>query len=354
MDGIVFANPDWVHAVWPVLALVCALAFLEFRGRGLLGRFVSTTMQPRLAQGASTTRRVVKLVFILATLLCGVVALMRPQTPGGTEAIAARRISADIMVVLDVSKSMLAEDAAPNRLARAKADIAEFVDRVTGHRVGLVAFAGRAAVMSPLTTDYGFFHLVLKGVDDSSVSRGGTRIGEAIHKAVATFGVNRGVSRVMLLITDGEDHDSYPLDAVEEAVSAGIRIVAIGFGSETGSEITLTDPDTGAKTLLTDADGVVVRSRLDGELLRELALRSEGVYVPAGTSAIDLDAIVEAHIEPLVSDAAARLQRRAPTEHYFYLVLGAIVCLVAAVWAAAFRASPWESRMGGGWSHEHS
>ena len=343
MDSIVFANPNWVHGVWPVVGLVAALAFFEFRGRGLLARFVSETMQTRLAQGASTKRRNVKLVFILATLLFGVVALMRPQTPGGTEAVAARRISADIMVVLDVSKSMLAEDAAPNRLARAKADIAEFVDRVTGHRVGLVAFAGRAAVMSPLTTDYGFFHLVLKGVDTSSVSRGGTRIGDAIDKAVAAFGVNRGVSRVMLLITDGEDHDSYPMDAVEEAVDAGIRIVAIGFGDEAGSEITLTDPDTGAKTLLTDRDGVVVRSRLDGELLRELALRTEGVYVPAGTAAIDLDAIVEAHIEPLVTDASARLQRRAPTEHYFWLVLGAIVCLIGAVWASAFRASSWES-----------
>lgn len=332
MDGIVFANPDWVHAVWPVLALVCALAFLEFRGRGLLARFVSTTMQPRLAQGASTTRRVVKLVFILATLLCGVVALMRPQTPGGTEAIAARRISADIMVVLDVSKSMLAEDAAPNRLARAKADIAEFVDRVTGHRVGLVAFAGRAAVMSPLTTDYGFFHLVLKGVDDSSVSRGGTRIGEAIHRAVAAFGVNRGVSRVMLLITDGEDHDSYPLDAVEEAVSAGIRIVAIGFGSETGSPVTLTDPDTGARTTLRDADGQIVQSRLDGDLLRRIALDSEGVYVPAGTSAVDLDAIIETHVEPLVSDTSARVLRRSPIEHFRWFVLGAIGCLALTVW----------------------
>ena len=335
MDDIVFANPQLIHGIWPVLALIAGLAILEFRHRDLLGRFVAPAMQARLAAAPSALRRIVKLGFVLATLLFGIVALMRPQTPGGTEAIAARKVSADIMVVLDVSKSMLAEDAAPNRLARAKADVAEFVDRVTGHRVGLVAFAGRAAVMSPLTTDYGFFRLVLKGVDTTSVSRGGTRIGDAIGKAVAAFGPNRGVSRVLLLITDGEDHDSYPLDAVEEAVNAGIRVVAIGFGSETGSEITLTDADTGAKTLLVDGDGVVVRSRLDGELLREIALRTEGIYVPAGTSAIDLDAIIEAHIEPLVSDAGARLQRRAPTEHYFWLVLAALLCLVASVGVAA-------------------
>ena len=348
MDDIVFANPSLVHGVWPVVALLAALAYLEFRHRDLLSRFVSVAMQARLASAPSTIRRVVKLALVLATLLFGVVALMRPQTPGGTEAIAARRVSADIMVVLDVSKSMLAEDAAPNRLARAKADIAEFVDRVAGHRVGLVAFAGRAAVMSPLTTDYGFFHLVLKGADTASVSRGGTRIGDAIRKAVAAFGSNRGASRLVLLITDGEDHDSYPLEAVDEAVNAGIRIVAIGFGSETGSEIALTDPDTGAKSLLVDRDGVIVRSRHDGELLRELALRTEGVYVPAGTSALDLDAIVEAHIEPLVSDAGARLQRRAPTEHYFWLVLAAMVCLVAAVWAGSTGATPVRVRSGAG------
>ena len=334
---VTFANPAWIHGVWLALALAGVLGYLEFRGRDVLGRFVSPTMGGRLAQSASVARRLVRLVFVLATLLCGIVALMRPQTPGGTETVAARKIGADVMVALDVSKSMLAEDAAPNRLARAKADVAEFVDRVSGHRVGLVAFAGRAAVMSPLTTDYGFFHLVLRGVDANAVSRGGTRLGDAIRKAVAAFGPNRGVSRLLLLITDGEDHDSFPLDAAEEALQAGIRIVAIGFGSESGSEITLTDADTGAKTPLTDRDGMVVTSRLDGELLRQLALRTEGVYVPAGTSPVDLDAIVEAHVEPLVADAASRIQRRAPTEHYFWLTLAALVCLVVAVWAGAPR-----------------
>ena len=337
MNDVVFANPQWVHGVWLALALAGVLAFLEFRGRDILGRFVSPAMQARLARSASVPRRVVKLALVFSTLVFGILALMRPQTPGAVETVAARKVGADIMVVLDVSKSMLAEDAAPSRLARAKADIAEFVARVSGHRVGLVAFAGRAAVMSPLTTDYGFFHLVLKGADPSAVSRGGTRIGEAVRKAILAFGPNRGVSRLMLLITDGEDHDSFPLDAVEEAVQAGIRIVAIGFGSETGSEIAHTDPETGARRLLVDADGAVVRSRLDGELLRTMALRTDGVYVPAGTSAIDLDAIVEAHVEPLVADAASRLQRRAPAEHYIWLVLAAMASLVAAAWVAAPR-----------------
>lgn len=339
MGNATFADPAWIHGVWPALALVAALAFFEFRGRDALGRFVAPPMQARLAQGASTPRRVAKLALVLGTLLFGIAALMRPQTPGGTEAVP-RKAGADILVVLDVSRSMLAEDAAPNRLARAKADIAEFVARVRSHRVGLVAFAGRAAVMCPLTTDYGFFSLVLRTADANAVGRGGTRLGDAIRKAVAAFGPNRGVSRLMLLITDGEDHDSFPLDAAREAVAAGARIVAIGFGSEDGSEVTVTDPTTGARRVLVDGDGAVVRSRLDGELLREIALLTEGVYVPAGTSAIDLDAIAEAHIEPLVAAAETSVRRRAPTEYYFHLVLGALACLAAAVWAAAPRLRP--------------
>ena len=242
MGDVVFANPALVHGIWPALALGGLLAYLELRGRDALHRFVSAPMQERLAAGASRKRRIAKIALASATLLFGVGALMRPQTPGGVETVAARKVGADIVVVLDVSKSMLADDAAPNRLARAKADIAEFVDHVSGHRVGLVAFAGRAAVMSPLTTDYGFFHLVLGGVDHNAVARGGTRLGDAIHKGVDTFGANRGVSRLMLLITDGEDHDSFPLDAADAAVAAGVRIVAIGFGSESGSEISVADP----------------------------------------------------------------------------------------------------------------
>jgi Ca-activated chloride channel family protein len=335
MGGMTFANQQWVHLVWAALALVAVLAVLELRARDTLGRFISATMQTRLAERQTMTRRLTKLGLILASLLLGTVGLMRPQVPGGTEILSSRRVTADIMVVLDVSRSMLAEDSAPNRLSRAKAEIIELVERVQGHRVGLVVFAGRASVKCPLTSDYGFFHLILRDVDTDSAGRGGTRIGEAIRKAVAAFGPGRGAPRIMLLITDGEDHDSYPLDAAQAAVEAGVRIVAIGFGSEQGSEITLTDPGTGARTLLTDRDGQVVASRLDGELLREIALSTKGVYVPAGTSALDLDSIVEAHVEPLVTESTTRRARPMVIEHYRWFVLGALAAMVAAVWVGS-------------------
>ena len=329
-----FAAPHWVHLAWPALAVVIAAAYFELRSRETLARFMSLPMQARLAWRQTRARRIARLALFSLTLALGVVALMRPQSQTGTEVLS-RNITADVIIVLDVSKSMLAEDAAPNRLARAKAEINELLERVDGQRVGLVVFAGRAAVRSPLTSDYGFFRLMLRDVNVGSVSHGGTRIGDAVRKAVAVYGPDRGTPRIMLLITDGEDHDSYPLEAVEEAAAAGVRIVAIGFGSETGSEIVVTDRETGARNVLLDSDGNVVRSRLDGDLLREIALMADGAYVPAGTSAVDLDSIVEAHIRPMVADASARVVRRDPTEHYRWFVLGALLSLVAAVWVGS-------------------
>jgi len=328
-----FAHPRLVHLVWAAVGLVALLAWLEFRNVDALGRFLSPAMQSRLSRRASLVRRLVRLGLILVALLAGVVGLMRPQSRGGTEAVSARRVSADIMVVLDTSRSMLAEDAAPNRLSRAKAEVAEMVDQLTGHRVGLIAFAGRAAVLCPLTPDYGFFRGVLRDVDTRSAGRGGTRIGDAIRKAIAAFGPGSG-ARLILLITDGEDHDSFPMDAAKEAAAAGIRIVTIGFGSEQGSEITLTDPETGARSLLTDRDGNVVKSRLDGELLRKIALATEGVYVPAGVAALDLESIVERHVKPIVRETESAT-RTVTVEHYRWFVLAALVALVAAVWVGS-------------------
>ena len=215
IDGMTFLYPELIHLVWAVVALVALLAWLELRGQSALARFLSPVMLIRLSDRPSLSRRIVKLVLILATLVLGVVALMRPQSHGA-EMVSSRRVSSDIMVVLDVSKSMLAEDAAPNRLARARAEIIELVDQLQGHRVGLVAFAGRASVLCPLTSDYGFFRMILRAVDTNSVGRGGTRIGEAVRKGVAAFGPGSG-ARLILLITEGEDHDSYPREAAGKA-----------------------------------------------------------------------------------------------------------------------------------------
>lgn len=327
-------HPQLIHLLWLVGAAVALLAFLEIRGREALGRFVSAVMQHRLAHRLSFERRIARLVCVFAMLVTGVLALMRPQSDGGTETLYAGNASGDIMIVMDVSRSMLADDAPPYRLARAKAEVSSMVDDLDGHRVGLVAFAGRAAVVCPLTADYGFFRMILRGVDTNSVSRGGTDIGVALKTAVDAFGTEPG-SKVLLLITDGEDHGGYARESAAYAMERGVRMVTVAFGSEDGSEISLVDPDTGQTTTLTDSTGTVVISRVDGELLREIALATDGAYVPAGVAGLDLESILDEHIEPMVRDAATTSTRRVKREHYPWFVLASLLFLLAAVWVGA-------------------
>jgi len=325
-----FAEVQRIHLVWLALVVVVVLGVLELRNRSALGAFLSPVMQQRLTAQVTSARLVTRLGLVLLAMLAAIGALMRPQVRGETETVSTMQSTADIMFVLDTSRSMLAEDAAPNRLARAKAEIAQLVGKLESHRVGLVAFAGRAATMCPLTPDHGFFTTVLSTVDTRSAGRGGSRVGEAIKAAVRGFPAGPG-AKLIVLITDGDDQDPYTEDAAKLARDAGIKIVAIGLGSETGSEITLTDPATGAKTKLMH-DGQPVISKLDGDRLRKVALVTEGAYIPAGTSAVDLESIMKTHVAPMVSAAVASAQRVIPAERYIWLVLASLGMLLAALW----------------------
>jgi Ca-activated chloride channel family protein len=331
MSDFTFVHPGFVHLVWPTLIFVAALFRLELSRTDTLERFVSRAMQVRLARRSSVKRRLGRVSLIGLALIACMIALMRPQTAGGIETLEAGKLASDLMVLLDVSKSMLAEDVAPSRLERAKADILDLAAKLKGHRIGLTVFAGRPVVLCPLTSDYSFFRIVLKGVSVRSVSPGGTRIGEGIKQAMKSFPSGPG-SKLILLVTDGEDHDSNPLDAAKAALEAGIRVVAIGFGDEKGSEIFTQDPESGARKVLTDRAGNVVRSRLDGETLRKIVLATQGAYVPAGTAALDLESIVKDHVQPLARAAAEKSVRSVPVDHYPWCLLVAVLSLLGASW----------------------
>jgi Ca-activated chloride channel family protein len=325
--------PERIHLVWLVIAGVVGLFLLELRSRDALSTFLSPVMQQRLTAQATFQRTIVRLGLIGLSMLAGVFALMRPQAAGQTENIPMSEASADVMFVLDVSRSMLAEDAAPNRLARAKAEINQLVGRLEGQRVGLTVFAGRAVPVCPLTPDHSFFSTVLSTVDTRSAGKGGSRVGDAIKSALRGYPSGPG-AKLMVLISDGDDQDPYTQEAAQAARDAGVKIVAVGLGSETGSQITLTDPTTGAKTTLMH-DGKPVISKLDGESLRKIAVTTEGAYVPAGTSAIDLDSIMESHVRPIVRSATSAAQRVVPAERFQWLVLVSLLCLLAALWVGA-------------------
>jgi Mg-chelatase subunit ChlD len=329
-----FVHPERIHLVWIALVVTGGLFFLEMESRSALAEFLSPVMQRRLTAQATLPRTLTKLGLIFVSMLFAVGALMRPQARGEQEQVSTTRAAADVMFLLDTSRSMLAEDTAPNRFARAKAEIGQLVTRLEGHRVGLVAFAGRAAPMCPLTPDHSFFRTVLSTVDTRSAGRGGTKIGEAIKVALRGFPSGQG-AKLIVLITDGDDQDPYSEEAAKAARDAGVKIIAVGLGDEKkGSEITLTDPVTKSKTTLMH-EGLPVVSKLNGEQLRKVALITEGAYIPAGTSAIDLDSIMESHVTPIVKEAEAKSVRYVPAERYPWFVLAALACMLAALAAGS-------------------
>ncbi len=335
MNDLQFAAPEWGYALWAVVAVVAGLVWLERRSGHALDRFVAAPLRGRLVAMPTPFARWLGVGLLALAAVALVLALMRPQW--GVEFVMAPQVGAEIMIALDVSKSMLAEDVAPNRLERAKAEIRDLLPYLDGDQVGLIAFAGRASVVCPLTPDFSFLRLVLDQVDSNSVSRGGTRLEEPIRKAVAGFGPSGDLARVILLITDGEDHDSFPLDAARDAAERGIRILAVGFGDEAGSRIAITDPVSGARVYVQDADGRPVISRLDGELLRELAMITEGAYIPAGTGVLDLESIFEAHIRPLMRGEGEARGKTVRKDGFQWGVLLALLALVGSALTRARR-----------------
>lgn len=329
MSDFQFANPNWAHALWLVAGVTALLFWLDWRRGDVLSRFLSAAMQLRLVHRPSPTRRWLSIGCLGLSGVSLVVALMRPQW--GLTYHQMPRVGAQIMVCLDVSKSMLAEDTAPNRLQRAKAEVTDLLSFLEGDQVGLIAFAGRAAVLCPLTPDFGFFRLILDSAHPTSVGRGGTRLEAPIRKALDAFRTESDVSRMIVLITDGEDHDSHPLDAAKAAAERGVKILAIGFGDEAGSEIHVTDPATGARSTVRDSDGKPVLSRLDGATLREIALATDGAYIPAGTGALDLKSIYEAHIAPLVRGRLDDRGHAVRREGFQWAVLAGLLLLLASL-----------------------
>jgi Ca-activated chloride channel family protein len=187
---------------------------------------------------------------------------------------------------------MLAEDLAPNRVERAKLAIQDAVDKLEGDRVGLVVFAGSALVKCPLTHDYGFFRLMLDDVSTDSISRGGTMIGDAIRKTLdEVYDDQYKQFKDLVLITDGEDHDSFPFEAAEAAGERGVRIIAIGLGDENeGQRIPITD-EQGRKTFV-KYEGKEVWTRLDADTLRRMVnVTPGGKYLNVSTGTIDLGSV---------------------------------------------------------------
>ena len=226
-----------------------------------------------------------RLTFFALGFMFFVIGLSRPQI--GAKIKEHETKGAEIMIVLDVSNSMLAEDYSPNRLDRAKLAISRLVDKLRDDRIGLIVFAGNSFVQLPITTDYVSAKMFLNSISTDSVPIQGTAIGEAINTAIRSFSAQSEKSRAIIIITDGENHEDDPVAAAKQAAEMGIRVFTIGVGSPEGKPI----PMNGE--LLKDRDGNIVVTRLDESVLRDVASEGNGAYVRAGNSEFGLNPIID-------------------------------------------------------------
>ena len=286
MSDIRLLNIEMLYLLWTLPLLFGLFLYSEVRRRNLLEKFIHSGLQQKLVF-INPIRRRWKAVLLLAGFSLLVIGLTRPSW--NLQQTTVTRSGRDVVFVLDVSKSMLAEDLAPNRLERAKLAINDVIENLRGDRVGLLVFAGSAAVKCPLTMDYGFFKMILDSITTDSISRGGTMIGDSIRIVLDQM-LDRQEKKYkdIVLITDGEDHESFPIEAAKAAAEKGVRLFIIGLGDENeGKRIPVVDA-SGRRTFMR-YEGKEVWSRLDADTLRKMALATPGGrYLNVATGTIDL------------------------------------------------------------------
>jgi Ca-activated chloride channel family protein len=284
-----FAAPDNFIFILVIILLGAFMLWSIARKRSLLERFGDIPLVMRNAPYISFARQRTKAVLLAVGMVLITLALARLQF--GTHLELVKREGIDLIVAVDVSNSMLAQDMKPNRLERAKQEVRSIIERLDGDRIGIVAFAGEAFVQCPLTLDYAAAELLLGAVDNQSVSVQGTSISEAINAARKSFNQQERKHKVLLLLTDGEDHVEGAVEAAEKAREEGVRIYAVGIGNPAGEPIPVLDRKGNRVGFKKDEAGEVIVSALDEQTLQKLVLTTGGKYYLATPGEMELDRI---------------------------------------------------------------
>ncbi|MCK4303492.1 MAG: VWA domain-containing protein, partial [Candidatus Eisenbacteria sp.] len=323
-----FAHP---HILWLLLLLpvVGLFAWARLRaGSRALERALSPGMSARLTQHLATGRRMMGLLLLLLTCLFLILGAARPQR--GTQYVKASRRGIDVLIALDLSESMLAEDLKPNRLLRARHEIGGIIDRLRGDRIGLVAFAGAAFVQCPLTLDYAAARMFLEFMGPDLIPEPGTSLAEALRVSTRAFDSDGDEFKALILISDGEDHAGEVEEAAREARRAGVRVFSVGIGSASGEPIPVRDSEGSIEGYKKDKSGKIILTRLNDDSLRRIAESTRGLYVRAGGT-LGLDRVMKA-IDQMDKKELEGGIRVLYEERYSYFLWPAIVLLLAQWW----------------------
>lgn len=278
-----FENIAAFQYLWLIPAILVMGYFFERRARKKMEAAIGTRLYPFLSSSVSSKKRKLKTFLQVITVLLFVIALARPQLGESQQQVKSEGV--EIIFAVDVSESMMAEDVKPSRLAQAKAELSRLVDLMPGNKVGVMAFAGSAALLSPLTNDPGAIKMYLESLEPSSVSTQGTNFTQALQVAKEAF--ERGgtstdevvkVTRVILIASDGEDHEPGALEAAKKMTDEGIRIFSLAYGTEKGGAIPVRDGMGFLKGYKKDRQGQTVLTTVKGDALRALAEAGRGSF----------------------------------------------------------------------------
>ena len=283
-----YTDAFWVLTLIPVLLLLFIFRnYYRKKKYRLLG---PEKIRQQLFAASSPGSLIWKNIFILIGLVFLIIAIANPQTGARMDKVKVK--GAEIIIALDISNSMKAEDISPSRLEKARQEIIQLLNKVRGDRVGLIIFAGKAFYPVPLTTDYAVIKMYLRGIDTDIISTQGTDIGGALKMAMKSFSEDKKSDKAIILITDGENHEENAVDIARQASEAGISVHTIGLGRKEGVPIPVVNR-YGKKEFRKDKQGNVVVSRLNEQLLSEIAASGKGSFVLANNYGIGLDRIYE-------------------------------------------------------------
>ena len=310
--------------VWLPLAIPLAWALFALlrRRRAALAQLVDPALLGVLAPAWNPARAKSRLVLRILALALLVLALARPQWGFRWEEV--RRQGLDLVVALDTSRSMMASDIKPTRLQQAKWGIRDLLRNLRGDRVGLVPFAGSSILQCPLTIDYAAFAMTLDDVYSGIIPKGGTAIEQALRTAVAAFPADRTADRVILLITDGEDHEGDPLALLPELKEKGIRVYTIGIGTLEGEMVPAGDGQGG---YFKDRQGQIVKTALKEDVLQRLALGTGGTYVRSAPGDTGLERVFNESIANLKRSEQENRTAKIYEERFVWPIVAALLLL---------------------------
>ncbi|VAW13122.1 hypothetical protein MNBD_BACTEROID05-84 [hydrothermal vent metagenome] len=291
-----FNNSVILNYLWLVVPLIFLLGLSLKRRQRKMEVFIQSHLISKISPEFNLNIRRVRNWFLIVIFALSVVALARPQW--GFQWQEVKKQGLDILVVMDTSKSMLTQDVKPNRLERTKLAVRDLLKRLKGDRIGLIAFSGDAFLVCPLTSDYQGFLLSLNDISTSTIPRGGTNLSSAIKVSINAYKDIPSQYKAVIIVTDGDNLEGDPLAMAQKAKDLGIKIYTIGIGTKEG-ELIQVSTEQGKKIFLKDSSGNYIKSRLNENLLKKIALKSEGVYVKSGSAQFGLDLLYDQNLSQL-------------------------------------------------------